>query len=136
MLISLLSMMVMAQGAEARSADALSTPPIQIRKTPECTCSDEIDDSALILQGLVVDAELRLGADGRSPDERQATIFDVKPANSLDIKGRTRIWHSTNSQQCGLTFDYGLQYSLAVRRTEDGAFETDACLMRSAQKAE
>ncbi len=124
MLISLLSMMAMAQ-----DAGDLAAPPIEIRRAPECTCPDEIDQDLLILRGLVVDAEITLAPDGRSPNERQATIFDIKPNNDFDIEGRTRIWHSTNESQCGLSFDYGLQYSLIVRRTEEGAIETDACLM-------
>ncbi len=131
MLISLLSVVTLAQ-----SASDLAAPPIQIRKAPECTCTDETPDGVLVLSGLVVDAELTLAEDGRSPNERQATIFDVSAANALNARGRTKIWHSTNPASCGLTFDYGLQYSVAVRRTENGALETDECLMRSIRTAE
>ncbi len=129
MLISLLSMMLL------QSAGDLAAPPIEIRKAKVCTCPDEMDENLLMLRGLVVDAEVTLAPDGRSPNERQATIFDIKPNNKVDIEGRTRIWHSTNKSQCGLTFDYGLQYSLIVRRTEEGDLETDACLMRQKKTA-
>ena len=131
MLISLLSMMAMAQ-----DAGDLTSPPISIRKGPECTCPEEAGQEVLRLRGLVVDAEITLAPDGRSPNERQATIFDIKPNNQGDIEGRTRIWHSTKKSSCGLTFDYGLQYSLIVRRTEEDALETDACLMATKKSAE
>lgn len=130
MLISLLSMMAMAQ-----DAGDIAAPPVQIRKNPACTCAAEAEQDLLTLRGLVVDAEITLAPDGRSPNERQATIFDIKPNNDSDVEGRTRIWHSTKKSNCGLTFDYGLQYSLIVRRTEEGALETDACLMPEAGSA-
>ncbi len=77
----------------------------------------------------MVDAEVTLSADGLSPADRQATIFNVT-SSSTDIEGRTRIWHATKPSQCGVTFDYGKKYSVVARETAEG-FETDACLMRS-----
>ena len=122
--------------ALAQNTGDLGAPPVEIRKTPECRCPETLEDGALFLRGLVVDAEVTVAADGRSPNERQATIFTINPSADHDYKGRTRIWHTTKPESCGITFDYGLQYLLAVRRTEDGALETDECLMRQTRAIE
>ncbi|MHA7872092.1 MAG: hypothetical protein ACX939_07070, partial [Hyphococcus sp.] len=106
--------------------------PVEIRKPASCRCPETLEDGVLTLRGLVVDAELTVAADGRSANERQATIFNVSRSGDHDVQGRTRIWHSTIPANCGLTFDYGLQYTLFVRRNEDGTLETDQCLMRRA----
>lgn len=107
--------------------------PSSDRKTPsirysECRCPDKDDSALIILEGLVIDAEVTLSADGLSPADRQATIFKINGSNR-SVKGRTRIWHSNKEKQCGVNFDYGKKYEIAARRTEQG-FETDACLMR------
>jgi hypothetical protein len=73
-----------------------------------------------------------LAPDRISINDRQATIMDVAKS-SEDVKGRTRIWHTTSEKSCGVTFDYGRTYEIAVRTTEDGEFETDQCLMRQAR---
>ncbi len=115
-----------------QSADdgALGAPPI-LRKAPAatCTCSDARAPGIIILEGLIVDAEVTLAPDRLSINDRQATIMDVAKSND-DVKGRTRIWHTTSEKSCGVTFDYGRTYEVAVRRAEDGEFETDQCLMR------
>jgi len=113
-------------------ADYLSKPEITIRKGSICQCPDEVEDGVLILIGLVVDAEITLAADGISVNDRQASIFNINPSSTNDYKGRTKIWHSSNKAQCGMTFNYGAKYTLTVRKTEDGALETDACLMGQA----
>ncbi len=112
--------------------DALTAPPV-LRKVPvnTCTCADAREPGIIILEGLIVDAEVTLAPDRISINDRQATIMDV--AKSSDgVKGRTRIWHTTSEKSCGVTFDYGRTYEVAVRTTEDGEFETDQCLMRQA----
>ncbi len=115
-------------------ADYLAKPPVSIRKGPSCQCTDEIEDGVLTLIGIVVDAEITLAADGISANDRQATIFSINPSTANDYKGRTKIWHSSSKAQCGMTFNYGAKYKLTVRKTEDGALETDACLMRQADE--
>lgn len=131
MLTSFLAVLAMAQ-----TAGDLGAPPPDVRKEPECRCPETPQDGVLFLRGLVVDAEVTVAPDGRSPNERQATIFTINPSADHDYKGRTRIWHTTKTESCGVTFDYGLQYLLAARRTEDGALETDACLMRQTRESE
>ena len=131
MLISFLAVLAMAQ-----SAGDLGAPPPEVGKKPECRCPDTLEDGVLFLRGLVVDAEVTVAPDGRTPNERQATIFTINPSTDHDYKGRTRIWHTTKTESCGITFDYGLQYLLAVRRTEDGALETDECLMRQTRESD
>lgn len=131
MLISFLAMLAMAQ-----SAGDLGAPPPDVRKAPECRCPEAPEEAVLFLRGLVVDAEITVAPDGRSPNERQATIFTINPSADHDHKGRTRIWHTTKTESCGVTFDYGLQYLVAVRRTDDGDLETDECLMRQTRASE
>ncbi len=112
--------------------DALSAPPV-LRKVPAntCTCADVREPGIIILQGLIVDAEVTLAPDRLSINDRQATIMEVAKSTG-GVKGRTRIWHTTSEKTCGVTFDYGRTYKVAVRRAEDGKFETDQCLMRQA----
>ena len=112
--------------------------PPEVKEAPsvraDCICAEEIAADVVILEGLVVDAEVTLGPDGRSPNERQATVFDIWRAQGAEISGRTRVWHSSNKKSCGIVFDYGRKYSLAVQRNaETGDLETDACLMRAAR---
>jgi len=122
--------------ATAQTAGDLGAPPVDIRKAPECRCPEAPEEAVVFLRGLVVDAEITVAPDGRSPNERQATVFTINPSAEHDYKGRTRIWHTTRTESCGVTFDYGQQYVLPVRRTEDGALETDECLMRQTRDAE
>lgn len=119
--------MVLQPAPETEAASPLPRKTPSIRYS-ECRCPDLDDTTLIILEGLVVDAEATLSADGLSPADRQATIFDVNGSN-INVIGRTKIWHSTKTKQCGVIFDYGKKYSVATRRTEQG-FETDACLMR------
>ncbi len=103
--------------------EALSPPPMQIQPRSKCSCPAEPEQEVLI--------QVTLAADGLSPADRQATIFNITRSGNHDLKGRTKIWHSTIRNQCGVTFDYGRKYKLSVRMIE-GAIDTDACLMRQA----
>lgn len=126
-----LGLFIAALGVQSTD-DALTAPPV-LRKVPvnTCTCTGAREPGIIILEGLIVDAEVTLAPDRISINDRQATIMDV--AKSSDgVKGRTRIWHTTSEKSCGVTFDYGRTYEVAVRTTEDGEFETDQCLMRQA----
>jgi|GEM_PF-6326712 len=123
-----------AIGAQSAEDGALGAAPV-IRNPPgkTCECPDAREPGIIILEGLIVDAEVTLGPDRRSINDRQATIIDV--AKSGDgVKGRTRVWHTTSEETCGVTFDYGRTYKIPVRETEDGDFETDQCLMQQARR--
>ena len=132
MLIAALSAAMVAQASPAE----LTEPP-QLRKpaSPQCVCAVEGDTDNITLEGLVVDAEVTLAPDRRSTNARQATIFDVARASEQGVRGRTRVWHTTVIEQCGVAFDYGRRYTVAARRTETGDLETDECLMRSLSPA-
>ena len=136
MLLAALSAAMVAQACPAE----LTEPP-QLRKpaSPQCVCAveeaDERDADYITLEGLVVDAEVTLAPDRRSTNARQATIFDVARASEQGVRGRTRVWHTTVIEQCGVAFDYGRRYTVAARRTETGGLETDECLMRSLSPA-
>lgn len=133
-------MLIAALGAAlfAQAAPADLTAPPQLRRppTPECTCAEETQADYVTLEGLVVDAEVTLAPNGRSTNERQTTIFDVARASDSGVKGRTRVWHTTVAEDCGVAFDYGRRYTVAARRTETGDLETDECLMRSLAPSE
>lgn len=121
------------ESSDEKVRDLTAAPTI--RKAPEapkCTCPDSYEAGAIMLKGIVVDAEMTAAADGRSANDWMATIFDVVYASDGSAKGRTRVWHSNAPGKCGLTFDYGRKYALAVREGANG-YETDKCLMRQAQ---
>ena len=130
MLISLLSMAALAQS----DAGDLGAPPITIRKEKSCECPTEIESGLIIIEGLVVDAEVTLAPDRLSVNDRQKTVFNVKASGDHDLKGRVNVWHSSNEKECGVTFDYGQSYKVVLRTLEDGAVETDQCLMKSVQE--
>ena len=97
--------------------------------TEKCICPARREYPDVTFTGYVIDAEMRLGSDKRSVEERMATIFDVKESNNSDVMGRTRLWHNVSDDQCGVSFDYGRKYDIAARWSDDGDLETDRCLM-------
>lgn len=112
--------------------DVLKTP--QVRAAPSCACPEEVDfEGAILLRGVVVDAEVMLSADGRSARDRQATIFAVDRGGAWNTGGRARVFHSTNEARCGVAFDYGRQYEILVRKDNDGGYKTDACLIAAGE---
>ena len=148
MLFSIIALFAFAQlGATSPSAGVPQTDVLGDRSAPArtdrvqiilCGCASAAP-ADLTVEGLVVDAEVLLGPDGRSALDRQATVFNVlpstRPDRAGDVKGRTRIFHSTAERKCGVAFDYGKNYRVPVRRTEDGALETDFCLIQRAREA-
>ncbi|NNE41976.1 MAG: hypothetical protein HKN14_13775 [Marinicaulis sp.] len=122
-----------------QSAGDLSAPPPKVGPSPKpCDCSEVDFSSYFELRGLVIDAEVTLRANGMSMNERQATIFDTPKSELADgsiVDGRIRIWHITNEAKCGVTFDYGKKYLVAVTRNQAGEFETNACLMKRVAQA-
>ena len=133
MLIAVLSAALFAQ---ASPAELTEPPRLRQPLTPQCACADEPQTDYVTLEGLVVDAEVTLAASGRAVNARQATIFEVARASEQDVRGRTRLWHTTIIEQCGVTFEYGRRYTVAARRTEAGDLETDECLMRALAPSE
>ena len=133
MLIAALSAALFAQ---ASPADLTEPPRLRTPPTPLCACADEPQMDFITLEGLVVDAEVTLAPSGRAVNARQATIFDVARASEQGVRGRTRLWHTTIIEQCGVTFEYGRRYTVAARKTEAGDLETDECLMRALAPSE
>ena len=114
----------------------LAAPPTYDRaRAIRCSCKDATP-AMLLLEGLVVDAEVTLGPDGRSANDRQATFFNVLKAREdgklAKVSGRTKVFHQAGSAKCGVSFDYGKRYAVPVRKTEDGELETDFCLIANA----
>ncbi len=122
----------LAAGALSAAQDLDRYAPPEVRQAPACVCPASRETPEVVFSGFVVDAEVTLGADRRSVEDRMATVFDVKSSNNGDVDGRTRLWHTTAPSSCGVTFDYGKKYSVAARRSDDGDLETDKCLMRAA----
>jgi len=111
------------------SAQIYNPPGIRNRAPLTCECSAEREPGLIVIEGLVIDAEVRLSEDGLSAHERQATIFNIAKSNNHKLSGRTHIWHQTNENKCGVTFDYGKKYQISVRTTEEGQLETSSCLI-------
>lgn len=124
--------------AQSSNADLTAPPKVygQGSTEPQCICTDETPTEFIKLKGLVVDAEVTLASNGRSTNDRQATIFDVAHSSNDGVKGRTKVWHSTLVGQCGVSFDYGRRYTLAARKNETGELETNECLMRKLKTTE
>lgn len=97
--------------------------PPEVREVSRCICNASRKIPEFNIEGFVIDAEVTLGADRRSVEDRMATIFDTED------NGRTKVHHYVSDENCGVTFDYGKKYTVAVRRDEDGELETDRCLM-------
>ena len=118
------------------AVETLAAPPkLNRARAILCSCA-KTKAPEFMLQGLVVDAELTLGPDGRKAAPRQATVFDVLSASEngepAKINGRLKIFHETNTAKCGVRFDYGKEYMVYAHKNEDGAYETDYCLMNAA----
>lgn len=128
-----LSILPLALGVSIVTSVDAQTPPEasekEISVRAPCACPETPETPFAVLEGYVVDAEVTLGDDRLSINERQTTIFDIPPGASAGTSGRTRIWHSNNLKACGVEFDYGKKYSVPVRQLDDGDFETDKCLM-------
>ncbi len=127
--------LIAASGVQSVDPSLGDAPTIRKLPKKECSCPPEPEKDVFTLYGLVVDAEVTLAPDGRSANERQATIINlVEPDDDANVSAgeRARVWHKTKSEQCGVTFDYGRKYKIPARKTEQGQFETDLCLMRQA----
>ena len=138
MFLPLLAAMTVAQ-AQAPAPDPVDTlaAPPKLNRTKAILCScEKTQPPQFMLQGLVVDAEMTLAPDGRNPADRQATIFNIFTATEngerADLGRRLKIFHLTNKARCGVRFDYGKEYMVYARKTEEGAYETDYCLMNAA----
>lgn len=114
--------------AASTSSDPYAPP--EVLKAPSCVCPASTERPDVTFSGYVVDAEVTLGADRRSVEDRMATIFDVDWSSDGELEGRTRLFHNTSPASCGVSFDYGKKYSVAAR-WYDGELETDKCLMRA-----
>lgn len=108
-----------------------SYAPPEIRTPPSCVCPASSEPPDVTFSGYVVDAEVTLGSNRRSVEDRMATIFDVEQSSDGELEGRTRLWHNADPATCGVSFDYGKKYSVAARWSGD-ELETDKCLMRAA----
>ncbi|MCA8887326.1 MAG: hypothetical protein KDA46_00725 [Parvularculaceae bacterium] len=121
----------LAQASSLPDVDALAMkhPP---RPDPyaKCVCEDADAASVMSFVGIVSDAQVLLGEDGRSPAARQATIFRVVKTVKGEVSNPARVWHMTAPEECGVTFDYGKRYDVRVIAVEDG-LETSWCLKPS-----
>lgn len=115
--------------AVALAQSSLSEPPLVRAVDPyaRCTCSAEAQSDVIEIDGIVRDAELRVGPDGRSVLPEQTTVFSVIAASDADVGEMVRVRHDTRPSKCGLSFDYGKRYRIRVVGT-DGGFRSDYCL--------
>ncbi|MEO1250848.1 MAG: hypothetical protein AAFW81_00700 [Pseudomonadota bacterium] len=120
-------------GAVATTPDLTAPPDFERGQRILCGCA-KAQGPSFVVEGIVVDAELRLGPDGRSAADLQTTIFSLLSApDEAGLDGeRVRVLHDSRADKCGVRFDYGKRYSVPVRRTDEGALETGYCLMAGA----
>ena len=97
-----------------------------------CSCVKKEEGERVEFTGVASDAQLVLGADGRSAEARQATIFRV--LKGADDSETAKVWHVTDPAKCGVKFDYGKRYDVVALKKADGALETSYCVMPRAAK--
>ena len=117
--------------AQAHAADL---DPAPRQRAPKCRCDMSAGQDVFTFTGVVTGAELVLDDKGASVDPRQATIFSVNGAAGLGLKNPVQIWHVTDPDNCGVSFDYGKEYTVIVRKAGK-EFETNLCLMKEAPAA-
>ncbi|MEZ5896404.1 MAG: hypothetical protein R3C40_02485 [Parvularculaceae bacterium] len=117
--------------AQAGSLPGVDAPEIKQPPKPDpyakCVCEEGDAATVMSFVGIVSDAQVLLGDDGRSPADRQATIFKVVKTIKGEVSNPAKVWHMTAPEKCGVTFDYGKRYDVAVIAVEDG-LETSWCL--------
>ncbi len=127
MLISLLC--AAAQAGEPATLDSVRAAPRDpAAQNPyaECRCPPT-PDGVVEIEGVVKDAELRVGPDGRSVLPTQTTVFTVVRSSDPDVGDEARVSHPTDPAQCGLSFEYGQRY--IVRAEKDGrSLKTNWCI--------
>lgn len=130
---SFFAILLLAAAQAGSPGDLAAPPPLPMRDAPaiRCACPAQEPVERIVFTGIVVDAELRVDASGRAVEPRQATVFRLIRADDPSLETPVKVWHPIESERCGLSFDYGRQYTLAARRTETGALETDQCLLRA-----
>lgn len=104
-------------------------PQRQIDPYALCSCAGVDTSKAVSFVGIASDAQMTLGADGRSAEARQATIFRVMKGKSADVPDPAKVWHVTNPAKCGVKFDYGKRYAVTAVKNENGELETSYCVM-------
>ena len=125
---SLLSLFLQAQP----SADF--RPMREVDPYALCSCANKTDGERVNFTGIVTDAELMLGADRRSTQPRQATIFRVLKGGGENVPDPAKVWHVTDPANCGVTFDYGKRYEIVAVENDRGELETSYCVMPAAKK--
>ncbi|MGF1544797.1 MAG: hypothetical protein ACFB00_09900 [Parvularculaceae bacterium] len=116
-----------ASGDDARIDAIRRAPDGPLADVPACVC-DAVPETGLVtFEGVVRDAELRVGPDGRTVLPRQGTVFEVSRARGADLGDEARVYHLTPPAPCALTFDYGKRYTVRARRV-GGVLESDRCI--------
>ena len=128
MSVAALAQSVGYEEVSAQDPDSLTEVPTT-KDISQCVCPAALQSGIITLDGLVIDAEMTLASDMLSPNDRMATIFEVVSSSDSSVSGRTRIWHNVSEDQCGVTFDYGKNYTVYAREDDGNGLETDSCLM-------
>lgn len=119
---------VLALSLQTGAAEPSLTAPPALRS--QCRCKPSEGDELVTIRGFAIDGEIRVAENGRDPLPRQATVFRVLSATGVEAQTPFKVWHVTAPDQCGVTFDYGKLYMVALRKSGE-EYETDQCLMRS-----
>lgn len=112
---------------------ALGEPPVD-REAPEiCVCPRTPVADVPTIYGFAIDAVVLLDASGLKPLPRQATIFRIVSAEGVEAATPFKVWHLSGANRCGVDFDYGKGYTVALRQ-KGADYETDICLMRQVEE--
>ncbi len=104
-------------------------PARQIDPYALCSCAGVDKSTVVSFTGIVSDAQMTLGPDGRTADARQATVFRVVKGKGADVPDPAKVWHVTDPAKCGVKFDYGKRYAVTALKKENGDLETSYCVM-------
>lgn len=104
-------------------------PSRQVDPYALCSCANADKSNLVSFTGIASDAQMTLGADGRSAEARQATIFRVLKGKGADVPDPAKVWHVTDPAKCGVKFDYGKRYQVTAVKKENGDLETSYCVM-------
>ncbi len=125
----------LASSSIAIASLALSAAAQPPERTPPrlCSCAQPPKDEIVEFAGVAFDAELTLDETGQNVLPRQASVFRVVRSADESLKTPVKIWHSTEMAKCGVSFDYGKEYTIRVRK-EGERLETDYCLMKDVKQ--
>lgn len=108
------------------AALAASSPPADAPFL--CACAKPARPADIEFRGVAIDATMVAGQGGANVESRQATVFRVTRVIKGEAATPMKVWHLSDPNRCGVTFNYAASYVVKAR-LKNGKAETDLCLM-------